>query len=148
MRSKCSSKSLFIVAVPQTSGPYFLTTGTLQRSLPHMSVKLGCPISAVIFNQFSPSVISDSLRSHGMHNIRLTCLSPTPGACSNSCPLSRWCHPTISSSVVPFSSHFQSFPASGSVPVSQFFASGGQNTGASVSASVLPMSIQDRFPLG
>ena len=69
-------------------------------------------------------------------------------SCSNSCPLSRWCHPTISSSVVPFSSHLQSFPASGSFPVSQFFASGGQSVGASASAAVLPMNIQDWFPLG
>ena len=71
---------------------------------------------------------------------------PTPGACSKSCPSSRWCHPTISSSVVPFSSHLQSFPASGSFPVSHFFASGGQSIGAS--ASVLPMNIQDWLPLG
>ena len=71
-----------------------------------------------------------------------------PGACSNSCPLSRWCHPTISSSVVPFSSCTQSFPASGSFPVSQFFTSGGQSIGGSASASVLPMNIQDWFPWG
>ena len=71
---------------------------------------------------------------------RLPCPSPPPRACSNSCPLSRWCHPTISSSVVPFSSHLQSFPASGSFPMSQFFASGGQSTGVSASASVLPMN--------
>jgi len=74
--------------------------------------------------------------------------SPTPGAYSNSCPLSRWCHPTISSSVVPFSSHFQSFPASGSFPMSQFFSTGGQSIGVSASASVLPMNTQDWFPLG
>ena len=72
--------------------------------------------------------------------------SPTPGACSNSCPLSWWCHPTISSSVIPFSSHLQSFPASGSFQMSQFFPSGGQSIG--VSASVLPVNIQDWFPLG
>ena len=81
---------------------------------------------------------------------RLLCPSPSPGACSNSCPSSWWCHPTISSSVVPFSSHLQSFPASGSFPMSQFFASGGQNIGAtaSASASVLPMNLQGWFPLG
>ena len=73
---------------------------------------------------------------------------PLPGACSNSCPLSRWCHPTISFSVVPFSSCPQSFPASGSFPVSQFFTSGGQSFGASASASVLPVNIQDWFPWG
>ena len=76
------------------------------------------------------------------------CPSPTPRACSNSCPLCRWCHPTISSSVVPFSSCLQSVPASGSFPMSLFFASGGQSIRVSASASVLPMSIQDWFPLG
>ena len=78
---------------------------------------------------------------------RLPCPSPTPGACSNSCPLSQGCHPTISSPVIPFCS-LQSFPASGSFPMSQFFASGGQTIGTSASASVLPMNIQDWFPLG
>ena len=146
MWSKSSSKCLFIVAVPQTSGPYFLTTRTLQRSLSHKYVKLGCPISAVVFIQFSCSVMSDSLRPHGMQHTRLPCPSPTPGACSNSCPLSQWCHPTISSSVFPFSSCLQSFLLSGSFPMSQFFTWGGQNIGAS--ASVLPMNIQDWFPLG
>ena len=81
------------------------------------------------------------------HN-RLPCPSPTPGVYSNSCPQSRWFRPTISSSVIPFSSCLQSFPASGSFSVSQFFASGGQNIGVSASASVLPMNIQDWFPLG
>ena len=99
-------------------------------------------------NQFSCSVMSDSLRPHGLKHARLPCLSPTPGACSNSCPLSRWCHPTISSSVIPFSSWHQSFPASGSFPLSQLFTSGGQSIRVSGSASVLPMNIQDWFPLG
>ena len=98
--------------------------------------------------QFSRSVISDSLRPNGQQHTRLPCPSPTPGACSSSCPSSLWCHPTLSSSVVPFSSRPQSFPASGSFPVSQSFASGGQSIGVSVSASVLPMNIQDWFPLG
>ena len=98
--------------------------------------------------QFHLSVVSNSLRPHGLQHARLPCSSPTPGTCSNSCPLSWWCHPTISSSVVPFSSCLQSLPASGSFPVSQFFASGGQSTGLSASASVLPMNIQDWFPLG
>ena len=97
---------------------------------------------------FSRSVVSDSLRPQGLKNTRLPCPSPTPGACSNSCPSSRWCHPAISSSVVPFSCCPQSFPASGSFPVSQFFTSGGQSIGASVSASVLPINIQGWFPLG
>ena len=96
--------------------------------------------------QFSCSVMSDSLQPHEVQYARLPCPSPTPGACSNSCLLSQWCHPTISSSVVPFSSCLQSFPASGSFQLSQFFASGGQSIG--VSASVLPMNIQDWFPLG
>ena len=97
---------------------------------------------------FSHSVMSDSLWPHGLQHARLPCPSPTPGAYSNSCPLSRWCHPTIFSSVVPFSSCLQSFPASGSLPVSQFFTSSGQSIEVSASASVLPMNIKDWFPLG
>ena len=89
--------------------------------------------------QFSCSVMCDSLRSHGLQHTRLPCPSPTPGACSDACPLSRWCHPRISSSVVPFSSLLQSFPAMESFPMSQFFASGGQSIGVSASASVLPI---------
>ena len=98
--------------------------------------------------QFSCSVMSNSLQPHGLQHTRLPCPSPTPGVYSNSCPLSRWCHPIISSSAIPFSSRLQSFPASGSFPMSQFFTSDGQSIGASVSASVLPMNIQDWFPLG
>ena len=98
--------------------------------------------------QFSRSVVSDSLWPYGLHHARLPCPSPTPGACSNSCALSQWCHPTISSSVVPFSSCPQSFPASGSFLISHYFASGGQIIGVSASASILPMNIQDWFPLG
>ena len=98
--------------------------------------------------QFSRSVMSDSLQPHGLQHARLPCLSSTPGAYSNSCPSSLWCHPTISSSVVPFPSCLQSFPASGSFLVSQFFTSGGQRIGVSASASVLPMDIQDWFPSG
>ena len=96
----------------------------------------------------SRSVMSNSLRPHGLQHVRLPCPSSTPGACSNSCPLIRWCHPTISSSVVPFCSCPQSFPASRSFPISQLFASGGQSIGVSASASALPMIIQDWFPLG
>ena len=94
--------------------------------------------------QFSRSVVSDSLPPHGLQHARPPCPSPTPGVHSNSCPLSRWCHPTISSSVVSFSSRLQSFPASGSFQISQFFASGGQSIEVSASA----MNIQDLFPLG
>ena len=92
--------------------------------------------------------MSSSLWPHGLQNARPPCPSPTPGACSNSCPMSWWCHPTISSSLVPFSSCPQSFPAAGSFPMSQFFTSGGQRIGPSASTSVLPMIIQDWFPLG
>ena len=88
------------------------------------------------------------LQPHGLQHTGLPCPSPTPRACSNSCPSSQWCHPTISSSVVPFSSCLQSFPASGSFPLILFFTSGGQSIGASASASVVPMNIQDWFPLG
>ena len=87
--------------------------------------------------------MSDSFRPHGLQHAKLPCPSPSPGACSNACPLSWWCHPTISSSVVPFSSHPQSFPASGSFQMSQLFASGGRSTGVSVSTSVLPTNTQD-----
>ena len=96
--------------------------------------------------QFSHSVLSDSLWPHGLQHTRPPCPSPTPRIYSNSCPLSRWCHPTISSSVVPFSSCLQSFPASGSFQMSQLFTSGGQRIGVSAS-SVLPMNTQDWFPL-
>ena len=96
----------------------------------------------------SCSVVSDSLWPHGPQHTRLPCPSSSPGACSNSCLLSWWCHPTILSSVIPFSSCLQSFPVSGSFLRSWLFASGGQSTGASASALVLPMNIQDWFSLG
>ena len=115
----------------------------LQRNIPNKSQNISG--SSV---QFSHSVASNSLQPHGLQHARPSCPSPTPGVYSNSCPLSRWCHPTISSSVVPFSSCPQSFPTLGSFQMSQFFASGGQSIGVSASASVLPMNIQDWFPLG
>ena len=96
--------------------------------------------------QVSCSVMSNSLQPHGIQQARLPCSSPNPGAYSNSCPLAQWCHPTISSSVVPFFSRLQSFPASGSFQMNQFL-SGGQSIGVSSSASVLPMNNQDWFPL-
>ena len=98
--------------------------------------------------QFSRSVMSYSLQPHGLQHARPPCPSPTSGVYPNSCPLSQWCHPTISSSVVPFSSRLQSFWASRSFPMSQFFTSGSQSTGVSDSTSVLPMNTQDWFPLG
>ena len=93
--------------------------------------------------QFSLSVVSDSLRPHGPQHASPPCPSPTPGVHPNSCPLNRWCRPTISYSVIPFYSCLQSFPVSGSFPMNQFFASGGQSIGVSASASVLPMNTQD-----
>ena len=98
--------------------------------------------------QFSRSVMSNSLRPHEHEHARPPCPSPTPGVHPNPCPLSRWWHPAISSSVVPFSSCPQSLPASGSFPMSQLFALGGQCIGVSASASVLPMNTQDWSPLG
>ena len=98
--------------------------------------------------QFSRSVVSNSLQSHEPQHARPPCPSPTPRIHPNPCPLSRWCHPTISSSVILFSSCPQSFPASESFPMSQLFASGGQSIGVSASTSVLPMNTQDWSPLG
>ena len=92
--------------------------------------------------------MSESLQPRGLQHPRLPCPSPTPGACSTSWPSSRWCHPTISSSVVPFAFHLQSFLASGSFPMSQLFASGGQNTGVTALKSVPPINTQDWSPLG
>ena len=108
-------------------------------------ITISQPISSV---QFSHSVMSDSLWPHGLQHSRPPCPSPIRGVYSNSCPLSRWCHPTILSSVVPFFSRLQSFPVSGSFQMSQLFASGGQRIGVSASISVLPMNIQDWFSLG
>ena len=138
-------------------GLYF-TVSTLWREtiIRHCSVFLHSVLdrcirtntNTFVFSQFSRSVVTNSLWLHGLQHARLPCPSPTPGAYSDSCPLSQWCHPAISSSVIPFSSHLQSFPASGSFQMSQFFASGGQSIGASVSASVLPVNSQHWSPLG
>ena len=110
-----------------------------------------CSLQKMLLNisvQFSHSVMSHSLWPHEPQYARPPCPSPTPEVHPNPCSLSQWCHPTISSSFIPFSSHLQSFPASGSFPMSQFFTLGGQSIGVSASASVLPMNIQDWFPLG
>ena len=109
---------------------------------------LETPSTNLSVSQFSHSVVSNSLQPHGLQHNKPPCPSSTPRVYSNSCTLSQWYHPTISSSVVPFSSCLQSFPASGSFPVSQFFTSGGQSIGVSTSASVLPVKIQDWFHLG
>ena len=122
----------FLATKPQEKPKHFIFDTTL--------------ISNIVA-KFSHSVVSDSLRPHGLRHTRLPCPLPTPGVYSNACPLSWWCHPTISSSVITFSSHHQSFPASGSFQMSQFFASGGQSIGVSASTSVLPMNIEDWFPL-
>ena len=106
------------------------------------------PRQFIISHQFSISVVSYSLRPHGLQHARPPCPSPTPGACSNSCPSSLWYHPTIPSSVVAFPSCPQSLPASGSFPMSQLFTWGGQRIGVSALASVLPRNIQDWSPLG
>ena len=105
-------------------------------------------VASISFSQFSHSVVSNSLWPCGLQHARLPCPSPSPGVCSNLCPSGRWCHPNISSSVIPFSSCLQSLPAAGSFQMNQFFTSGGQSIGASVSASVFPMNIQDWFSLG
>ena len=111
-----------------------------QYALHKFHVELKLKVISLV--QFNRSVVSDSLRPHGLQHARLLCPSPMPWACSNSCPLSQGCHPTISSSVIPFSC-LQSFPASGAFPVCQFFTSGGQSIGVSASVSVLSMNIQD-----
>ena len=113
-----------------------------------MKLTQHCKSAIVHSVQFSHSVVSDSLQPYERWHTRPPCPSPTPRVYPNSCPLSRWCHPTISSSVVPFSSCLQSFPASESFPMSQLFASGGQDIGVSASTAVLPMNTQDWSPLG
>ena len=136
----------------------FLTEGTSQALLTwwlninicrkkQFLIILDKPTSKSLSVQFSHWAMSNCLWLHGLQHARLFCPSPTPWACSNSCPLSWWCHPTVSSSVVPFSSCLKSFPASGSFLMSQLFASPSQSIGALASASVLPMNIQDWFPL-
>ena len=113
----------------------------------HERTKLGNVTNVHRSVQFSPSVVSDSLQPHGLQHARPPCPSPAPGVYSNSCPLSRWCHPTISSSVIPFS-WLQSFPASGSFQMSQLLVSGGRSIGVSASTSDLQMNTQDWSPVG
>ena len=114
------------------------------------TINIFCLLGVLVLQsvQFSHWVVSNSLWIPELQHTRLPCPSPTPGTCSNSCPSGWWCHTTISSSVIRFSSWLKSFPASGSFPMSQLFPSGGQSIGASASASVLQMNIQDWFPLG
>ena len=131
--------TLFRVMSHSRDGPWTMT-GQWSRTKAQPSPPNVCCCSV--------TKLCPTLQPHGLQHARLPCPSPSPGACSNSCPLSQWCHPTISSSVVPFSSCLQSFPASGSFPMSWLFASGGQSIGALASASVLPVNIPDWFPLG
>ena len=127
-------------ASPVLAGRFFAAEPTVINILAVLIIK---DINSL---QFSHSVVSDSLQPHGLQHARSPCPSPIPRVYSDSCPLSRWCHPTISSSVIPFSSCLQSFPASESFQMSQFFPSDGQSIGASASASVIAMNIQDWFP--
>ena len=119
-----------------------------QQDLLHRVSSIFWLFPFLIISQFSCSVVSNSLQYHGLQHTRLLYPSPTPGVYSNSCPSSRWCHPTISSPIVSFSSCLQFFPASRSLPMSHFFALDGHSIGASASALVLPVNIQDWFPLG
>ena len=139
--------SLFLAVQPPLHLPYLVLLP--KGRSPQASLLRCLQDEAILLKeasvQCSRSVMSNSLRPHGLHHGRLPCPLPTSGAYSNSCPSSRWCHPTISSSVVPFSSRLQSLPASGSFPISQFFASGGQSIGVLASVSVFPMNIQDWF---
>ena len=122
------------------SFPHVVTINKFQVLLSIITCLPSYPI------QFSRSVMSNYLQPHGLQHTRPPCPSPTPGVYSKSCPLSQWCHPTISSSVIPFS-RLESCPASGSFPMTQFFASGGQSIGVSASTSVPPVNTQDWFPL-
>ena len=115
----------------------------LRKSTYNQVIQGPCSVELSSVTQSCPT-----LRTHGLQHARPPCPSPTPGDYPNSCPLSQWCHPTVSSSVVPFSSCPQSFPASGSFQMSHLFISGGQSIGVSASASVLPMNTQDSSPLG
>ena len=139
--------ALFTIAKPWTQPKCPLTDDWI-KNMWQIYIYKGTILKSVqnpknlIHNQFSLSVVSNSLQPHGLQHTRLPCPSPSTRACSNSCSLSRLCHTTVSSSVVPFSSHLQSFPASGSFQMSQLFASGGQSIGVSASASVLPVNIQ------
>ena len=148
--SRGSSQPRDQTQVSSTAGGFFTNWATREALCLKENSKCKMTQANKTFSsvQFSHSVLSNSLWPHGLQHARLPCSSPTLGVYSNWCPLCWWCHPTISSSVVPFSSCLQSFPASGSFPISRFFPLGGQRIGVSASASVLPKNIQDWFPLG
>ena len=148
---KLNSFNVYKLFSPLLFSEESLSFHTVLKLSPPLLVLIWSPLPPLLGSasvQFSHSFMFDSLRPHEPQHTRPPCPSPTPRVHPNSCPLSRWCHPTISSSVVPFSSCSQSFPASGSFQMSQFFASGGQSIGVSASTSVLPMNIQDWSPLG
>ena len=140
----------FLILVLALSHSVVISHSTLLRNVCPISFSLYkvCILLINISVQFSQSVVSDSLQPYGLQHTRPLCLSPTPRVYANSCPLSQWCHPTISSSVVPFSSHLQSFPASGSFQMSQLFTWGGQSIEVSASTSLHPVNTQDWSPLG
>ena len=129
----------FVLVVPWSSSTFFVLQTHLMNDMSIFDTPTGIG---------SVQMVSNSLALHGLQHTRVPCPSPTPRACSNSSLSTQWCHPTISSSVISFFSCLQSFPASGSFPMSQFFASSSQSIGASTSTSVLPMNIQEWFPLG
>ena len=140
-------KSLFFEAIHSWAGSDYVSL-SWTKALWFNSQAEGQVLWGGLFSSVQLLSRSNSLRPHGLQHARPPCPSPTPGACPNSCPESQWCHPTISCSVVPFSSHLQPFPASGSFPMSQFFESGGQIIGVTASALVCPMNTQDWSPLG
>ena len=142
--SQCTSPEHPVSCIEPGLVIYF-TYDKINVSVLFSQIILGFSLSSFILSsvQFSCSVMSNSLWPRGLQHARLPCPSPTPRACSNSCPSSRWCHPTVSSFVIPFSSCHHSFPASGSFLTSQFFAPGGQSIVVSASTSVLLMNIQD-----
>ena len=142
-RPTAHSVSGFVQLVTRCLQFYFMVAGTENFIFFNLNICSILFVSWLLSVQFSHSVVSNSLRPHGPQHASPPCPSPTPGVYPNSCPLSQWCHPAISSSVVPFSSCHQSFPASGSFQMSQFFTLGSQSIGGSALASVLPMNVQD-----
>ena len=143
--NQCQQGLLFASVVSDSATLWIVAHQAQSAHQAHLSMGFSRQDSV---QSVSRSVVSNSLWPHGLQHSRPPCPSPTPGVYSNSCPLSQWCHPTISFPVVPFSSCLLSFPASGSFPMSQFFPSGDESIGVSASTSVLPMNIQDWFPLG
>ena len=152
-RGPCGGVSLWLVLASESWAKVMCVTSGLNIArlvwdIPEDSFTAGMVVGKTWSVQFSRSVMSNSLQPHGLQQARLSCPSPPPKSCSDSCLSSQCCHPTISFFVIPFSSCLQSLQALRSFPMSQFFASGGQSIGVSASASVLPMNIQDWSPLG